>query len=193
MSKMQPRVLAVAIAFGCMYRLCTRRPRRRRIWQTNFEAAKAKAMAEKKFLLVDFTGSDWCIWCKRLKAEVFDKDEFRNEAPKHFVLVELDFPATKKLPTHSRSRTSRCGSKYKIRGYPTVLVLDPAGEVVAHTGYQAGGPDGYVKQLSEFLNVYATVVKMKQELAVVEGPRAARNSWTSSSTHTSSSTTRATS
>ena len=67
-------------------------------WQTDFQAAQTQARAEKKLLLVDFTGSDWCIWCKRLKAEVFDKDPFVAEVTKKFVLVELDFPNEKKLP-----------------------------------------------------------------------------------------------
>ena len=59
---------------------------------SDFEAAKAKAKAENKLLLVDFTGSDWCVWCKKLKAEVFDQDTFQTAAPEQFVLVELDFP-----------------------------------------------------------------------------------------------------
>src|SRR5208337_3175139 len=62
------------------------------LWNSNFEAAKAQAKAEKKLLLVNFTGSDWCIWCKKLKGEVFDKNSFQDQAPKRFVLVELDFP-----------------------------------------------------------------------------------------------------
>ena len=169
MSQMHRRVLAAAIALGCMYAFAPAVRGEDGLWRTDFEAAKAKAKAEKKFLLVDFTGSDWCVWCKRLKAEVFDKDEFQNEAPKHFVLVELDFPSTKKLPDELKEQNDKLQKKYKIGGFPTVLVLDPEGEVVAHTGYQPGGPQTYVKQLDEFLDVYATVVKMKQDLESSKG------------------------
>ncbi len=169
MSQMHRRVLAAAIALVCIYAFAPAVRGEDGLWRTDFEAAKAKAKAEKKFLLVDFTGSDWCIWCKRLKTEVFDKDEFQNEAPKHFVLVELDFPATKKLPDELKEQNDALQKKYKIQGFPTVLVMDPQGEVVAHTGYQPGGPQGYVKQLAEFLDVYATVVKMKQDLESSKG------------------------
>ena len=41
------------------------------LWQTKFEDAKTKAKADNKLLLVDFTGSDWCGWCIKLKKEVF--------------------------------------------------------------------------------------------------------------------------
>ena len=66
------------------------------LWQTDFKAAQAKAKGEKKYLLVDFTGSDWCGWCIKLHNEVFDKESFKTVAPKQFVLVELDFPQQKK-------------------------------------------------------------------------------------------------
>jgi thioredoxin-related protein len=165
MTPMQRRVVATSIALCFM---CGLTPVHGEdgLWQTDFEAAKAKAKAEKKFLLVDFTGSDWCIWCKRLNAEVFDKDEFQKEAPKHFVLVEVDFPAPgKKLAGELKQLQKR----YKIQGFPTVLVIDSDGLVVAQTGYQPGGPEAYVKQLSEFLNIYATVLKLKKDLDSSKG------------------------
>jgi thioredoxin-related protein len=140
------------------------------LWTTDFEAAKAQAKAENKLLLVDFTGSDWCIWCKRLHGEVMDKDEFKTEAPKKFVLVELDFPNDKsKQSDELQAQNKKLLKQYKIQGYPTVLLMDPKGEVVAHTGYQPGGPEKYVKQLDGFLDVYATIVKMKHELESAKG------------------------
>jgi thioredoxin-related protein len=140
------------------------------LWKTDFEAAKAQAKAENKLLLVDFTGSDWCIWCKRLHAEVMDKDEFKTEAPKKFVLVELDFPNDKsKQSDELKAQNQKLLKKYSIQGYPTVLVMDPEGEVVAHTGYKPGGPEKYVKQLDEFLEVYATIIKMKHDLESAKG------------------------
>ena len=64
-------------------------------WMTDFEAAKQKAAAENKDLLVDFTGSDWCGWCIKLVDEVFKHDAFKQGAADNFVLVELDFPQDK--------------------------------------------------------------------------------------------------
>ena len=64
-------------------------------WHTDFEAAKKQAAKEKKDLLIDFTGSDWCGWCIRLKKEVFDEAAFEKGVADHFVLVELDYPRDK--------------------------------------------------------------------------------------------------
>ena len=101
------------------------------LWQTDFEAAKSKAKAEKKLLLVDFTGSDWCGWCIKLKGEVFDKESFKTAAPKQFVLVELDFPQQKKLSDELKKQNAELQKRYKVLGFPTILVLDAEGQVVA--------------------------------------------------------------
>jgi thioredoxin-related protein len=162
---------ALAVA-GVSWCLCAIVPAVRAegdLWQTDFEAAKAKAKAENKLLLVDFTGSDWCPYCKKLKGEVFDKDQFKAEAPKHFVLVELDFPRHKEVPDDLKAQNEKLAKQYKIGGFPTVLLLDAAGQTVAQTGYQPGGPEEFVKQLGGFLDVYASVLKMKQELVKAKG------------------------
>jgi thiol:disulfide interchange protein len=66
-------------------------------WTTNYRAALAEAGKTGKVVMLDFTGSDWCIWCTRLKDEVFDTAEFKAWADKNVILVELDFPKDKKL------------------------------------------------------------------------------------------------
>jgi thioredoxin-related protein len=163
------RCLIAAIIAGSIAPLARAASEEGYSWQTDFEAAKAKAKAEKKLLLVDFTGSDWCVWCKKLRSEVFDKEEFQTAAPKKFVLVELDFPAGKKLPDELKAQNEKLRSEYKIHGYPTVLLLDAEGKLVAHTGYKPGGPEKYVEQLDGFLDTYASSLKMKEGLAKTKG------------------------
>lgn len=63
-------------------------------WETNLETALDKAKQENKAVLVNFTGSDWCIWCQRLSDEVFSKDDFENFANRNLILVKLIFPKT---------------------------------------------------------------------------------------------------
>jgi thiol-disulfide isomerase/thioredoxin len=138
-------------------------------WMTDFDAAKAKAKEEKKMLLVDFTGSDWCPWCIKLHKEVFDKEAFNAYSPTKFILVELDYPREKKLPDELKAQNDKLQKEYKIRGYPTVLLLDPAGEVLAQTGYRPGGPEKYVKHLGNLITLHESFVKMSGELAKAEG------------------------
>ncbi len=139
------------------------------LWTSDFDAAKTKAKTEKKFLLVDFTGSDWCVWCKKLKAEVFDKEAFQTEAPKQFVLVELDYPRQTKISDELKEQNAKLAKEYKVRGFPTVLMLDAEGQVIAHTGYRADGPEKYMAHLGEFSKIYDGVLKTKSELEKAKG------------------------
>ncbi len=120
------------------------------LWVTDFEKAKATAAAEGKDLLMDFTGSDWCGWCIKLRKEVFDLDAFKSAAPKNFVLVELDYPQNKsKLSKETQEQNAKLQQQFGIRGYPTILLADAQGRPYAQTGYQAGGPEKYLPHLDE--------------------------------------------
>ncbi|MEW6073803.1 MAG: thioredoxin family protein [Planctomycetota bacterium] len=120
-------------------------------WYADYDAAVEAATKAKKDLFVDFTGSDWCGWCIKLHDEVFAHDEFLEAVQREFVLVALDFPhgeeAKAKVP--NAARNAELNEKYGIRGYPTVLLMNVAGEVFAQTGYQEGGPQAYVEHLAE--------------------------------------------
>ncbi len=120
-------------------------------WHADFDEAVKVARAENKDLLVDFTGSDWCVWCIRLDDEVFKHAEFLDEIQKKYVLVALDFPNDEeikaKVPNPERNDELR--AKYEIQGFPTVLLMSPDGVVFGETGYQKGGPEKYVAHVTE--------------------------------------------
>ena len=114
----------------------------------DWDAALKKATAENKTVLALFTGSDWCIWCKRLEGEVLSQKSFSDEVVKTFVPVFLDFPKDKSLvPEATAKRNRELAKKYAVRGYPTVLLLDAKGEVLGQTGYKRGGPEKYLEHL----------------------------------------------
>ena len=115
------------------------------------DLAKAKQVAAEqgKDLLIDFTGSDWCIWCIRLDQEVFAQSEFKAEAPKNFVLVKLDFPNQKEQSEAVKKANGEAQEKYRIEGFPTVILADAKGEAWARTGYRPDGAGPYLEHLSQ--------------------------------------------
>ena len=125
-------------------------------WVTNFEEAKAAAAKDSKDLLIDFTGSDWCGWCIKLQKEVFTLDAFKQESPKHFVMLELDFPQKKELPKELKEQNAKLQETYAIEGFPTILLTDAKGRPYAKTGYMPGGPEAYNKHLTELRAVRET-------------------------------------
>jgi thioredoxin-related protein len=119
-------------------------------WLTSLPAAQAKAKKESKLVFVDFTGSDWCSWCKKLDAEVFTKSEFLDYAKKNLVLVQLDYPKFKELPADLKKANEELAKKYEINGFPTTIAMKPDGTVVwKNDGYMAGGPSAYIAELDK--------------------------------------------
>ena len=126
------------------------------LWVSDFEKAKATAAAEGKDLLIDFTGSDWCSWCIKLRKEVFDLDAFKAAVPKNFVLVELDFPQNKsKLSKETQEQNAKLQTLFGIQGFPSIVLTDAQGRPYAKTGYQPGGPEKYLPHLDELRAVKA--------------------------------------
>ena len=112
-------------------------------WQTNYEQALASAKAAKKYVLLDFTGSDWCGPCIQMKKAIFSKPAFLDYAKSKLILVEIDYPRVKTLPEDLQKQNERLMHQYGIdrSGFPTVILLDPDGKNVGQLeGYGGERP-----------------------------------------------------
>ena len=118
-------------------------------WQTDLPKAQTQAKTEKKLVMLDFTGSDWCGWCIKLNKEVFSQPAFAEYAKKNVVAVEVDFPNKKKLSSAQKQANDALAKKYKINGYPTIIVLDSDGKKIGELGYQPGGPTAFIAALEK--------------------------------------------
>ena len=118
-------------------------------WMTDLPKAQAKAKTEDKLVMMDFTGSDWCGWCIKLHKEVFSKPEFSEYSKKNLVLVEVDFPHGKEQSAELKRANQALQGKYKIEGYPTIIVLNGEGKKVGELGYMAGGPTAFIAELEK--------------------------------------------
>lgn len=128
-------------------------------WLTDFEAAKKQAAEEKKPILMFFTGSDWCIWCKRLHEDVLDGDEFRDFAEK-LVLVELDFPQDKEQSEALKKQNAELAEKFNVDGYPCTVVLASDGET--KLGTLSGYAKDYIDRIQDILDGKGKPVTMEQ-------------------------------
>ena len=99
-------------------------------WTENFAEAQKRAASEKKHLLLDFTGSDWCGWCIKIDKEVFAKPDFKAFGEKNLVLMEVDFPKAKPLPSEVKAQNEELERKFAVSGYPTLVLLNPQGKEV---------------------------------------------------------------
>lgn len=118
-------------------------------WLTDAAKAQAQAKTDKKLVMLDFTGSDWCGWCIKLHKEVFSQPEFVEYANKNIVAVEVDFPSKKKLSAEQQKANDALAKKYSIQGYPTLIILDADGKKVGEMGYVKGGPKAFIAEFEK--------------------------------------------
>lgn len=115
-------------------------------WEKDIEAALKKAEVENKNVLLLFTGSDWCGFCKKLEKEVLSRKEFQKIAPLKYVMVYFDFPSEKKISPEQMKIQKKWQRKFNISGYPTTIILNSKGEKVKSIeGY--GGVKNYLEAL----------------------------------------------
>ncbi len=119
-------------------------------WLTDVNAAQARSRAEKKLTLINFTGSDWCPPCMRLRKEVFSQPEFAEYAKENLVLLEADFPRRKQLSSAQQAANEALARKFGIEAFPTIVVLSPEGKEVGRLGYTPGGPQAFTGRIEQF-------------------------------------------
>jgi thioredoxin-related protein len=120
-------------------------------WLTDKAKALEKAKAENKAVLMDFTGSDWCGWCIKMKKETLDSKEFAAYAAKNLVLLEVDFPNAKPQSAELKAQNEGLKQKYGIDGFPTFVLIDKTGKELGKAeGYVEGGPGAFIAKLEGF-------------------------------------------
>ena len=105
-------------------------------WTQDYDAAMALARERSLPVLVKFTGSNWCGWCKIMEHDVFLTEAFKKWAEGRVVLVTIDFPSRHLsiVPVEWRSRNVALRHKHDVNGYPTFIVFNSKGEVVGRLG-----------------------------------------------------------
>ena len=122
------------------------------LWQIDYDGAVKQAAKENKFILVNVSGSEWCVWCKRLDKEVFSQPAFIEFARDNLICVLLDFDGFgKPVSTEFAARHQELLERYQVQGFPTVLIQNPQGVTVARTGYQPGGAENYINYIKKII------------------------------------------
>jgi thioredoxin-related protein len=123
-------------------------------WMGDFDSAKTEAAKEHKLILINFSGSDWCGPCIRLRKEILESATFENYAADHLVLVRADFPRQKKnQPAKDQiKRNEALADKYNADGkFPYTLLVDESGKVLkAWDGFPNETPDQFVSDINSF-------------------------------------------
>jgi thioredoxin-related protein len=119
-------------------------------WLNDYKKAQQEATATHKFILLDFTGSDWCGWCRKFNKEILSQPRFKDYARENLVLVEVDFPRAKPQSVELRKQNQELAQQYQVQGFPTIVVLNGNGQKIwQYDGYFPSGPDAFIAELEK--------------------------------------------
>lgn len=121
------------------------------IWNGNFNEALQQAKTTHQQILINFSGSDWCGPCIRLRKEILESETFENYAKAHLILVRADFPRQKKnqLSSQQVKQNEALAEKYNPDGkFPYTLLVDEDGKVLkSWDGYPNESPEKFVEEI----------------------------------------------
>ena len=116
-------------------------------WETDLQTALDEAIRTDRVVFAYFAGSDWCGWCARLHAEILYTDLFEEFRNRYLVPLLIDFPRTRPQTEAELAANRALAERFGVRGFPTVLILNPDGSERFRTGYLEGGAGNYVAHL----------------------------------------------
>jgi len=120
-------------------------------WGEDFAAAQKAAAAGDKYILLAFSGSDWCGWCVKMDKEIYSDKKFVRTAKKSFELVMIDSPQNQDiLSPLAKKQNPGLVKQYHIRGFPCSILVHPDGtEAKRFGGFQRGGPEAFLAALND--------------------------------------------
>ena len=127
-------------------------------WLTDFNEAQKIATQKHQLIVLNFSGSDWCGPCIRLRKEIFNSEAFSSFADSNLVLINADFPRSSKnkLRDEQEKKNGALADKYNADGkFPYTLLLNDDGTIIkTWDGFPNVSPDEFVREVRSICNQY---------------------------------------
>lgn len=123
------------------------------VWTMDMPAAQTLAKEKSLPILINFTGSDWCGWCKLMDKKVFSQQAWQDYAKENVVTVWVDSPRDESLvPEALRPKAEALRETYDVQGFPTYVVLNAEGKELGRLGAsQDATPESFIAELKGVL------------------------------------------
>lgn len=122
-------------------------------WLNDLNQAKALSKDKHEYILLNFSGSDWCSGCIKMHKDIFESQVFQDYATDHLVLLNADFPRSKKnsLPAELQKKNDALADKYNPEGvFPYTVLLDSDGKIIRKwNGFYEKGAESFVNEIKE--------------------------------------------
>lgn len=116
-------------------------------WLEDYRLAQAIAAQLDRDILIAFTSMDSSEWSQRQDKEIFQQEYFKEYARKNLVLLRIDFPKSGKQSDKIAEQNRLLAEAHGVRGYPTVVFINPRGQKFGEAKYMKGGPQAFIESL----------------------------------------------
>jgi thioredoxin-related protein len=120
-------------------------------WLTDYDVARTISAQSDRFIFLAFTDMDEGDWSRKMDEEIFQTPQFRQYARKNLVLVRVDFSPSTTRPDVLSTQNKTLADLFNIRGFPTVVVVNPLGQKLLDSKYMKGGPTAFLSELDPIL------------------------------------------
>jgi len=124
-------------------------------WLTDYSKATELAEKQNKYILLRFSGSDWCGNCIKLERKLFNDSAFLSLAKKSIVLLVADFPKKRKnrLSKELTQQNEQLAEKYNTKGaFPKTVVIDHNGNLIKVMQYPLNTVDEYIANIKTIIS-----------------------------------------
>lgn len=121
-------------------------------WSNDVNKAFTEAKSEHKYILLNFSGSDWCGPCIRLHKDIFATETFSTMASSTLILINADFPRSKKnqLSVERQKTNDQLADKYNPKGnFPLTLLLNENAEIVKSWEGYPKDPNAFIQEIQQ--------------------------------------------
>ena len=127
------------------------------IWYHNLDDAIHLAQNEHKYVILNFSGSDWCGPCIRMHKEMIETESFQKLADSTLIMVNADFPRLKKnqLSAEQQKLNDAVADKFNSKGiFPLTLLINGYGKVIKEwDGLPKESADAFKQEVIDAINV----------------------------------------
>ena len=124
-------------------------------WMTDFKKASELSTEKKLPMLVAFVNSQQGGWYQKLQDDILSTDIFKTFAAESLVLVLADYPEDKQQAEDILEQNKELIGQYKIKRFPTIVLISTTGKEIGRSGYRKGGPQAFVNHLKSLLDASA--------------------------------------
>ncbi|UOU99002.1 thioredoxin family protein [Chryseobacterium daecheongense] len=122
--------------------------------QSRFDKAQKDAADHHKLIVLNFSGSDWCVPCIKLHKNIIDTESFKQLSTDNMInYINADFPRNKKnqLSPEMKKENALLADQYNAKGlFPYTLLLDSQGKILkTWEGLPAENASAFCKEIKD--------------------------------------------